>query len=481
MSKQNFDRLVPLVFLFCDEDSQGRLPLKLLDDYCVETDVYTDPARFAKDVQRLRPDICMLLLRPGGEQALKERIAGIRHNPDFDTPIAVLADASQEGFATLANITGVEEVLALPATAATVAACLAPYIKNSALTKAIAQYGINATKKNKAVVVDAPAEVAAAPSTEPAAVPVAESVAEPIAEPIAAPAKHESPSVSPLVDWLFLKILSPLNGLEDVLEDLDSAEAQIDFYLKKLMPHKDDFIRMIKAMRRSESEPDFTQCLRLYGVSASRKLLVAQRLLEVTGGKPLKWDPSSGRLAVDPKTVIPCASQMAEHFDEGSAYRQIAFNCGLVLDVLLHASSFAPDRKSAIKNLIETSVRVIQTKTDLGMKKAKEVSNLAYGKHILTALTMKEAGRIAMSIYLKDYMPRRARLEKKEIPLALQQILENRHYSISHNIVGALICQNTPGLGIAHKAVLFCNTPVILKSVSTELNSHTLAALCQSL
>ena len=86
MSEQGFDRLVPMVFLFCgDESAKGRLPLGALDEYCIETEVYEDAPRFAKDVLRLRPDICFLFLAPGAEQSVVDRVADIRADPDHHT------------------------------------------------------------------------------------------------------------------------------------------------------------------------------------------------------------------------------------------------------------------------------------------------------------------------------------------------------------------------------------------------------------
>lgn len=492
-----YDRLVPLVFLYAGKagDDDGLLPLALLQKFCVDYELYTDAQKFLADVESRNPDICLVYMEATNLQKVQSMVEAIRRFKYMDVPVVVFTNGAPGAQAELLRDAGADKVQALPVTEAALAGSMGPYLTTSAIKKVVKEHGISLERppRKLAVVASAPpaAVTAAIPAAKPAAAPAPQAWVHddgPAEVPAEAPppaeqtAEKKEPSVSPIVDWLFSTMIPTLESMEDWLESLDNAEAQVSFYQQKLMPFKEDFVRMIKAMRRMDtSEPDFTQCLRLYGVSSLRKLVVAQRLLEVTGGKPLRWDPTSGRPTVDPRTVIPCAVALVEHYDEASAYRTIAFNAGLVLDVLLHASSFAAERKPLIKSQIEASLKDIMRRTDEGIKRGKAMKNLAFGKHILTTLTLREAGRIAMAIFFKDYQAQRVRFEKKKTPLPLQQIAETKLYGISHNVIGALLCQNTPGFYEIHKAVLFCNFPPLIKGMKGEEDSFTLAELCAGL
>ena len=482
MSKvARYDRLVPLVFLCAGKAAEdpNALPLALLRKFCVDFEVYDDPLRFLADVERKNPDLCLIWMPPGALQKVQSMVEAIRRFKYMDAPVVVFTEEPPGAQAELLRDAGADKVIGLPLTEATLAGGMGPYVVTSAIKKVAQENGISLERPPRKVpvvaeVVVAPVVQAPVPASDAPKAWVHDNAEDPLA------LNKKEPSLSPIVDWLFSSIIPTLESMEEWLESLDTVESQVAFYQQKLLPYKDDFIRMIKAMRRMD-ESDFTQCLRLYGVSALRKLVVAQRLLEVTGGKPLRWDPTSGRPTVDPVTAIPCAAALVEHYDEASAYRTIAFNAGLALDVLLHASSFAAERRSQIKAQVESSLKDIMRRTDAGIKKAKAMKDLALGKHILTTMALREAGRIAMGIYFKDYQAFRARCEKKKVPLALVQVAETKIYGISHNVIGALICQNTPGFYEIHKAVLFSNIPALIKELKGEEDSFTLAELCAGL
>jgi hypothetical protein len=110
----------------------------------------------------------------------------------------------------------------------------------------------------------------------------------------------------------------------------------------------------------------------------------------------------------------------------------------------------------------------------------KSAQSLALEKHIITTILMREAGKAAMAIFYPDYLELRRKFEKKLVRPALQHIVELRQFAVSHNFMGALVCQGAPGLGEAYRAVLFFDYPYMLRDVADAKDAHDLIQVCNS-
>lgn len=294
------------------------------------------------------------------------------------------------------------------------------------------------------------------------------------------PALHEVP-IPELAEWFFDYVCPSLFALNGVLESFDNLESKIEFYSRKLKSQKEPFTAMVKLLRRSEEEVDFIRAIRLYGTANTRNLLVAQRLSETTGSKSFQWSSKTGMLKKEPVKILEFAVRAINHFGEESRYSQVAFNAGLVFDILGMMADLSGDRKVGLRRQIEAAFQETIAQADVGAEQAKKVKDLIYEKYIFPVLLIREAGKILIAIHHTNYPELLVKFKTRGYDPAIQHILEQEKYSISHNVLGALLCQLTPNLAVAHKAVLFCDYPYMLSGIPAEKDSFALASLCQKL
>lgn len=287
--------------------------------------------------------------------------------------------------------------------------------------------------------------------------------------------------VPKLVKWFFEKMSPAMAGLSGSLCENSELELQVQFYEERLKPYRDYFIAMISSMRKTETKAELTQCIRMYGIRSTRNLVVAMRLSTVTATPLVGWNAKTGMLAGDPGQALKFATKTVEHFGEGSRNQTEAFNSGLVLDLLSVMAEATGGRKAAVRKYIEERYIEALRQADNCIAAGKNAQSLVLERHIVTTILMREAGKIAMAIFYPDYLELRRKLEKKFLPPTLQHIVELRYFSVSHNMMGALIAQGAPGLGDAYKAVLFYDYPYMLKNSPDVSDTFDLLNVCSTI
>lgn len=284
-----------------------------------------------------------------------------------------------------------------------------------------------------------------------------------------------------IIGWHFEKLMPVLARLSSSLEKFDDIEHQFNHFVELLAPWRSELVAMIKSLRKSEDALDLMQSLRLYGSINARAMAISLNLANATNLVTFGFNSKTGLPTQDPRKVIPYAMRAAEHFGEDSRYFQTALNAGLILDILSYFAQTAGDRKGNILRTIENSFGESMKRIDRGFKSAKALKDLAQDQHLISVILMRDAGKILMTLFFPDYFERKNAFEKKAIRPSLQHVAENKIYGISHNVVGALICQVAPGLESAYKAVLFYDYPFMLKSSRENKDAFALASLCQTI
>ncbi|MBI3542563.1 MAG: hypothetical protein HY075_04735 [Deltaproteobacteria bacterium] len=285
-----------------------------------------------------------------------------------------------------------------------------------------------------------------------------------------------------VVTWLLDHVVPALVKIGAYVKFFDESERQLKFYTEKLEPFQDELIEMIKKLRRREEKVDLNQTLRLYGVANTRNLLTTMAVANATVPDSFAFDAKSGMPNHDPKAIIPYAIKLLERLGgEGSRFYQIAFSAGLVFDLLNRiANNELGERKRPIQRMIEAAFADGLRRIEKGLKLGKEVDDLAMAKHIISTIMMREAGKIVMAMVIVNYPEVRKFFEKKVVSHAFQLIAEQENFDVSHNLVGALLCQAAPNLSEAFQAVLFCDVQVTLKAPG-DRQIQDLAAFCRSL
>lgn len=298
-----------------------------------------------------------------------------------------------------------------------------------------------------------------------------------IARYVAAP-QAEAVEVPKLIKWFFDKVAPAMAGLSASLGAAGELEAQVRFYEERLRPFRDNFISLISSLRKTEAKAELLQCIRMYGVRSARNLVVALRLSDVTASPLVQWNPKTGGLAGEPAHALKYANKTVDHFGEGSRNQHEAFNSGLVLDLLNVLAESAGGRKAAVRKFIEERYTEAMEQAEKCIAAGKSAQSLVLERHIITTILMREAGKAAMGIFYPDYLELRRRLEKKAVSPALQHVVELKRFAVSHNLMGALICQGAPGLGDAYKAVLFFDYPYMLRDVADAKDTYDLIQVC---
>lgn len=407
------------------QGSQDELK-ELLARIGMQPEGFTDPKSFLQRLKDARPVACVFDLSFGDAPILLAMIKSVRSVLGARLPLLVLVAAADKGIGAQAVAAGASEVLEKP-------------VGEDELLGSIAK--------------------------------------RPIAAGSGAAAAPELPK---LIGWFFDKVSPALAGLSDLIGGLGEVEAQVRFFEKELRPNADQFVAMVRAMRKSDEKIDLVQSIRLFGMRRTRNLLVAIRLSSVIGMPLVQWNPKGGGVTGDPGQVLKFANRTLDHFGEGSRNQLEAYNAGLVLDVLTALAEVAGDRKAAVRNYIEERYSVIIRGIDRSIAAGKKELSLALERHIVTTLLMREAGRAAIAMLNANYLEFRRRFDKKSILPPLQHVVELKSYSVSHNLMGALICQAAPGLGDAYQAVLFFDYPDLLGDLHGSADSINLIKVCQA-
>lgn len=301
-----------------------------------------------------------------------------------------------------------------------------------------------------------------------------------IASQVQASENAEAAELPKLIRWFFDGMAPVLAGVGTVLCGALESEEQVVFYERLLRPSKDAFIAMISSIRKAETKVDLVQGIRMYGLRNVRNLVVALKLSELTGVPLVQWNTKTSGLIGDPAQVLRYALKTVEHFGEGSRNQEQAFNAGLVLDVLSVLAEGAGTRKVAIRKFLEERFLEQMRKADAGIAAGKLAQKLTLERHITTALLMEIAGETAMSMTSERYLEVRRKLDRKAMRPVLQHIVELRQFNVSRNLMSALICQGSPRLEEASRAILFFDYPDLLRALPGSTDSLDLVNVCHS-
>jgi CheY-like chemotaxis protein len=410
----------------------------------IQNEGFKDPQGFLTRLRDGKPGGCIIDLTFKDAHVMVAMIKSIRKVLGPKLPVIVLMNQGDDATRALALAAGANDTVDIPPT---------PVELRKTISKHIYLPGDKAPAPAPAAAPPAPAEKTYAPLP-----------------------KAEIPA---LIKWFFEKVSPSMAALNSSLEEHADSEVQVKFYTERLLPYRENFVTMIKMMRKTETKQELHQCIRMYGLRNTKHLLVAAKLSEVTQAGLIGWNTKTGLLSADPKKIIQYAAKTVDHFGEGGRYDQIAFKAGLVLDLLFVMAEATGARKSAIRKMIEETYTQAIKMADQGIEAGKSAKSLALEQHIITAFLMREAGKIGMALFYPDYMELRSKLERKGLHPALQHIAEMEKFSVSHNIIGALICQGAPGLGVAYKSVLFFEYPFMLRDVPEARDAYELLEICK--
>ncbi len=422
---------------FQEVENESQTVLHAFEQLDLRVELFNDPRKFLLNIRKFEPALLFIdLTTPKCDFALA-LIRTIRSMLGQSPPILALVKASDQPLTNRLKLAGEVAVIHKPIAIAELARRLANHVTTDGSAKALRL----------------------APTAE-------------VRPPRGLP---------PIITWHFEKLMPTLTELRSCLAVFDDNERQLKYYAETAQRYEHEIVQLVRTLRRSEEKLDLIQSLRLYGAENARNLLVALQLTDAAKIKVFTFNPKTNLPTEDVRKLIGYAIRSVEHFGEGSRYHEIAFNCGIVFDLLALQAQIIEDRKRPLLKLIDTLFMETMRKADQGFQLGKSISNLVLEKHVITTLMLAEAGKIAMALYFPDYLEMHLDLEKRALKPILRHIAEENRYGISHNLVGALICQVAPALEEAHKAVLFGGYPFMLKSLPHEEQSYALAALCHSL
>lgn len=452
MTDSDTNFLKPLALVFQETDQDSVAITKALERLELRVERFTDPRTFLLQIRRQDAGLCFI---DASTPKTDVAIAVMKTITSFfgkNTPMLVLVRGNDQKTVEKVVGLGARAVVEKPLQLLDLAKKLSAHVVTNAISAALGG--------------KFPPEAGRSPDAA-----------------ASAPAEELIPKVPipEMVGWHFEKMLPVLAELSAALDVFESVEEQLKFYAQRLLPRHEQVEKMVQTLRKSKEKLDLLQSLRMYGAANARNLVAAFALSDATKSGILSFSEKTGMLSSEPAKVIPCAAKAVEVFGEGSRYQQVAFNSGLVFDLLALVCESVAGRKVSLGKFLQSCYSSGMKRAEKGFRMGKQVSDLALDRHIISALMMREAGRVAMAIYYQDYLDLCTRFEKKGVKPVLQHVVEQDRYSISHNLIGALLCQATPGLGAAYKSVLFCDYPFMLKTGKGDADTYALARLCQSL
>lgn len=281
-----------------------------------------------------------------------------------------------------------------------------------------------------------------------------------------------------VIGWVFEKVFPVMATVSTALESYDEVESKVKFYTERVIPYREFFVALVNSLRKTKDDQplDVSQCIRFYGIPNTKTLVVADKLLEGARGKGFQWNDKTNRPDLEPAKVLTYSRKLVEHFGEDGIYKDVAFNSGLIFDLLAFYAEEAGERKAALKKEIEARVKRATERADAAIRQAKSMESMPLAKHIVTTLLMGEAGKALMALYFPPYIEFMKPLEKAKAGQALVHIAEQKKFGISHNLLGAMLCQVTPGLGPATAAVLCSHYSYMLSRGGAAPNDLSMLA-----
>jgi hypothetical protein len=268
--------------------------------------------------------------------------------------------------------------------------------------------------------------------------------------------------------------------LEEIPNESDPYDMKVLMLTQLVNRSPEDaesFLNFIHAIRTSKEPINLESAIRFYGIPATRNLILARRLLDVSGGEPFVWNETTGRPSVPPKQVLKFASKAEDEFSEQARYQESAFLAGLVFDLIWQISDKSSEQKKNIQKLVEKTFETALQAAQLALRLGQHKESLEDERLIPATILIHYAGRMAAVCLKESYLEVMESFEKNQVPSPLRRWKEVEEFGESVSYFSALFCDAIPGFEAAADAALFYHFPRAILSFKNQ-TAFDLAGVC---
>jgi HD-like signal output (HDOD) protein len=235
------------------------------------------------------------------------------------------------------------------------------------------------------------------------------------------------------------------------------------------------FLQYIGSISKREEMPELSAAIVLVGMQNSRNLILALQLNRTVKGTHPEWT-KEGKLALSPKDALKFALKTEEAVaGNRDAYPDIAYAAGMLFDMLnMIATHLAPENKK-IPGYIESAFNHGLRTAKVGLELSKKMPDLVLKKYAFAACLIHDIGKIPLAILEAKYTDFLEDAQKREMTRAIRQFAEQKTFGVTHQMLGALICEQYSMFRPISKAILCHHDPYLLKESNKSL--YQIAAL----
>jgi FixJ family two-component response regulator len=291
-------------------------------------------------------------------------------------------------------------------------------------------------------------------------------------------ARERAQSIPPLLLQFFAEVAPVLTELGQLIETLDTPEKRIKFYCGALEPYRSKFMEYFKTVKKSEEGMKLEAAVRVYGINLIRDLVLSIKLTELLDPKKgFQWDPTTKKPKVPASQTMKFARKTLMDFGEDSRYKHVAYSAGVVFDALSAIAAKNPEIRVKIQNHMDPIHDEAVKTAKAAYQMVTAGQGVALELYIVAACLMKSAGKIALAILEPSYLDLLRFYETKKVPPVFQQLIEQKKYSITHCMLGSLLCQCLPVQSKAFLSTLCFDVPLFLKDEKNKPR-FDLASVC---
>lgn len=256
----------------------------------------------------------------------------------------------------------------------------------------------------------------------------------------------------------------------DAFSNVDVTAERIGQFLAANPYYEEQFFRQIRALSKREDQPSATAAVVLLGMQRSRDLIISLQIYKTIHGKTPPWTPE-GKLEFAPKDLLKHA-QKAEELAAAAkdSYADTSYAAGILFDVLAQvaaAKEMDPKVGEFITSVFRHSVRTAALCREL----ATVVTDTGLNKYVGPAGLVHDIGKAAMAVLEPKYVEFIEAVAQKETPRQVRMFLEKQRFGVTHDVLGALCCEQLPVLRPIAKAVLYHHRPYFLKQRQPKLQT----------
>ena len=253
------------------------------------------------------------------------------------------------------------------------------------------------------------------------------------------------------------------SGVLDAFSGLDVKSEELALLLERNPYYEHQFRRFIESMGKREHTPSVVATVVLLGMTRSRDLILSLQMHRTITGEHVPWS-SEGKLAFKPSELLVYASKTDDPlFGNREPWATGAFTGGFLLDWTVYLAKTRGADAKVLGPFADSIFNHGQRTAKVAVALSSLLPELGFRRFLYSACLVHDVGKIAMAMLDPSYVEFHADMETRVVSRGVRLFTERARFGVSHEMLGAAICEVSGAFKPVSRAVLFHHEPALLK------------------